>query len=331
VVPGIDPTIDYAFKRLFGREQNRALLIHLLNAVLDPSPAARVISIEILNPFNEKDTLDDKLSVVDIKARDQSGRQYDIEMQLLADRYFRGRVLYYWAKFHQQQLHEAEDYLELHPTVLICFVNNLLFPEDPRHHLHFQVREVASAALFSDHLEIHLLELPKFDRTAEQLAEPLDQWLYFLRHAATLDSAGLPQTLVIPEIQKAMEELTMISRTDLERERYEARLRLERDERSRLRSAHEEGVEEGLEKGREKGLEQGLQKGLEQGLEKGLEKGLEQGLEKGDLVGRIHLAQSFIGRQLTPRTELLALSLPDLKRLAVQLEEEMRKRFVPGA
>jgi hypothetical protein len=59
MVPGIDPKIDYAFKRVFGREQNKPLLIHLLNAVLQPPPAGRVVSLEILNPFNEKEALDD--------------------------------------------------------------------------------------------------------------------------------------------------------------------------------------------------------------------------------------------------------------------------------
>ena len=56
---GIDPTVDYAFKRLFADPANKDLLIHLLNAVLDPSPP--IVDVEILNPFNEKDYADDKL------------------------------------------------------------------------------------------------------------------------------------------------------------------------------------------------------------------------------------------------------------------------------
>src|SRR5438093_7819681 len=100
MVPGIDPKVDYVFKRLFGRPPNRALPIHLVNAVLQDRPPERllrIVDLELLNPFNDKDYLDDKLSILDIKARDQSGRQLNIEMQLLADRYFRQRVLYYWA------------------------------------------------------------------------------------------------------------------------------------------------------------------------------------------------------------------------------------------
>jgi hypothetical protein len=71
MVPGIDPKVDYVFKILFGSEANKSLLIHLLNAVLKPPPGQQIVAVEILNPFNDKETLDDKLSILDIKARDQ--------------------------------------------------------------------------------------------------------------------------------------------------------------------------------------------------------------------------------------------------------------------
>src|ERR1700757_3088534 len=69
--------------------------------------------LKMLNPFNPKEALDDKLSILDIKARDQSGRQFNVEMQILSSRYYEKRILYYWAKLHQQQLHEGENYLVL--------------------------------------------------------------------------------------------------------------------------------------------------------------------------------------------------------------------------
>src|SRR6266852_4716030 len=132
MVPGIDPKVDYVFKRLFGRQPNLALSIHLLNAVLQAPPrqlVLPVVDLELLNPFNDKDRLDDKLSILDVKARDQSGRQFNVEMQLLANRYFRQRVPYYWARLHQSQLQEGQDYGVLRPTRSICFVNTRLFPE----------------------------------------------------------------------------------------------------------------------------------------------------------------------------------------------------------
>ena len=129
MILGIDPTVDYAFKHLLGRESTRPILISVLDSVLNPPPGLHIQEIELLNPFNAKETLDDKLSILDIKARDQSGRQFNIEMQMLAYRYYEKRILYYGCKLHQQQLHEGEDYLKLQPTISISFLDHVLFPQ----------------------------------------------------------------------------------------------------------------------------------------------------------------------------------------------------------
>src|SRR5262249_13727287 len=99
---------------------------------------------------------------------------------------------------------------------------------------------------FSDQIEIHLLELPKFTRPAAELATPLDRWLFFLRQAASLDTDALPEALAVPEIRRAMKELEVISQSDLDRERYEARLKYQRDEISRLQAARDAGMRERL-------------------------------------------------------------------------------------
>src|SRR6516225_1285024 len=112
---GIDPKVDYAFKHLFGRDATRPLLIDVLDSVLEPAPGHSIRDLDLLNPFNPKEALDDKLSILDIKARDQSGRQFNAEMQILAFRYYEKRILYYWSRLHQQQLREGQDYLELKP------------------------------------------------------------------------------------------------------------------------------------------------------------------------------------------------------------------------
>lgn len=161
--PGIDPKAAYAFKRLFGREQNR----DLLHAGLVPPPERRLTELEILNPFSDKEALDDKLSVLDIKARDREGRQYLIEMQMLAYGEFRKRLLYYWARAYQQQLHEGDDYAELRPTYSICFVNTVLFGQLPPHHLVFRLLEERHQVAFTNDLALNILELPKFTLTAE--------------------------------------------------------------------------------------------------------------------------------------------------------------------
>ncbi len=203
MVPGIDPKVDYAFKYLFGREQSLPLLVHLIEAVLKPPPGGHIAQLELQNPFTGKEALDDRLSILDIKARDQRGRQFNVEMQLLPELAFRNRVLYYWARLYSQQLHEGKDYTELRPTISICFADCVLFPQTLAYHLTFKVRTAEQSALFCDDLAIHILQLPKFQRSPEELADPLDLWLYFLRHGAGLDSGSLPGTLNVSVIQRA--------------------------------------------------------------------------------------------------------------------------------
>src|SRR5262249_24751743 len=128
-------------------------------------------------------------------------------------------------------------------------------------------------------------------KSAAELVTPLDVWLYFLRHGERLDTAALPTALnAVAEIHQAMEELQMIAQSDQERERYEARLKMQRDFSTAVAVAREEG--------------------------------LEKGLEQGSLVGQIHVFQRLMRRAETPREQLLVLPVEELKRLAQQLEAE---------
>jgi predicted transposase/invertase (TIGR01784 family) len=108
-------------KFVFGRESTRPILTGVLDSVLAPAPGRHIRDLEFLDPFNDKESLDDKLSNLDIKARDESGRQFNVELQMLADRYYEKRILYYTARLHQQQLQQGQDYLELKPTISIRF------------------------------------------------------------------------------------------------------------------------------------------------------------------------------------------------------------------
>ena len=92
--PRIDPEIDCVFKALLGSEENRKLLVHFLNAVLVDDLTAPITEAEILNPCNGKEFLVDKLSVVDVKAKDSEGRFYQIEIQLLTYRHLPERMVY---------------------------------------------------------------------------------------------------------------------------------------------------------------------------------------------------------------------------------------------
>ncbi len=96
----IDPKVDCVFKALLGAEENRNLLVHFLNAVLAGELSAPISDVEILNPYNEKEFLDDKLSIVDVKAQDRQGQLYQVEIQLASYRSLPARIIYNWADLY---------------------------------------------------------------------------------------------------------------------------------------------------------------------------------------------------------------------------------------
>ncbi len=242
---GIDPTIDYAFKRVFGRQENEESLCSLLNAVLRRPVGERVESVVILNPFLPLEAFDDKLSVLDIKARDESGRTFNVEMQIRLHHALRERVLFYWAKLYTEQRCEGDDYAELRPTISVLVLDDILFPELAGPHHRFRLCEESRGTVFSDQIELHVLELPKFAKRLPELADDLDKWLFFLRHAATLDLNHWPLELAASPWQRAGKELTMLAQTDIEREQYESRRKGQRDYTTDMRAERRIGEARG--------------------------------------------------------------------------------------
>ncbi len=242
---GIDPKVDYAFKRVFGSEENRDILTNLLNAIFAGSSLAPIRDVELLNPFSFKDVADDRLFILDIKARDDQQRESLIEMQNLAHADYRGRLVYYAAKHLSQTLSEGADYSKLGRVIVVCLLNDVLFGESTEHHSRFELIDGDSGLRFSDHLSIHVIELPKFQKTLAQLDSELDRWIYFLKHGEELDVDQFPPQLQTSEIRKAAGVLNMLSHSSTERDLYEARQMAQRDEAARIKTALAKGRLEG--------------------------------------------------------------------------------------
>jgi predicted transposase/invertase (TIGR01784 family) len=222
----IDPRIDFAFKRLFGSEANKSILISLLRAVLKID----IADVQLLNPFNEKDLIDDKVSILDVKARLVDGTLINIEMQMVLKAPYPERALYYWARLYSDQLKQGDDYDQLAQTVAIHFINDVLFADVPEYHLEFDIRSRQHETLIlTDRFSMHVLELPKMRSSVEEIATGLDQWCSFLNHAAEWEPDSLPVTITDVAIRRAMEELKVMFQTDHEREVYEGRMKQARD------------------------------------------------------------------------------------------------------
>ena len=145
----LNPRVDFVFKKLFGSEEHADLLISLINSIV--SAQDQVVRIEIKNPYNEKSFARDKFSVLDIKAQDEKGRWYNIEMQITDQEYYDKRSLYYWSRVYNAQLQEGMNYDKLTKTIGINILNfNCLADEDC--HNTFRLLNVKTGTEFIDHL-----------------------------------------------------------------------------------------------------------------------------------------------------------------------------------
>jgi predicted transposase/invertase (TIGR01784 family) len=229
VIPGIDPRVDYAFKRVFGSPENEAVLVAMLNDVLTLEGAARVARATILNPFNEKEIADDKLSVLDIKAQDQSGRQFVVEMQLILPPGIKQRIMYYWARSFSSQAKEGDEYVSLKPTIALCFLNRNLFVHSERWHHRFRFLEETCLEPFSDDIQLDIVELAKVQGQVPSSSDGPLKWACFLNEAENLDTDKLPDYLDTPEMRQAMSTLQSISESERQHQLYESRLKARLD------------------------------------------------------------------------------------------------------
>jgi predicted transposase/invertase (TIGR01784 family) len=306
VETALDVRVDFAFKKVFSTENAKHLPMALINAITGFAPSQRVLSLKLLNPFSEIDFVGEKLNILDIMAKDQQFRLFDIEMQLWTQRFFLERSGLYVSKYYSQQLGEGEDYNKLRPIHGIFILNWTQFPEDRDYYRHVTMTNVQTGARLNDHLNMHFIELPKFKMKTEEVKTPREIWTYFIKHSTTLDPNNLPISFAIEPIREALEMLKMLSQNPLEARQYAIQKRAIVDREMQIEYAQQQG------------LEKGELLGLEKGELLGLEKGELLGLKKGEVIGKIEFAQRMLREPATPRAELESCSVDELQsRLAV--------------
>ena len=308
---GIDPTVDFAFKRLLGSPEHSRITVHFLNAVLGVSP--RIADVTILNPFLAKDFEEDKLSVLDVLATDELGRRMNVEMQTSLPTGMRQRLAFYASSLYVDQLTEGRDYERLQPAISICVLDAVMIPDVPDLHLDFRLRDCRFGETLTDDLQIHTIELPKYQRPVdnEVIPDSLEKWIYFLRFATISTAAELSARLVDDEFAEAVGVLEMISKTQEERMLYQARLKFQRDERARLTFAEQEGRAKGEAEGRAEGRTEGRTEGRVEGE------------ARGEQIGRIRILQQLLGLQESSNEELAAMDLSALEAMAAELQGKL--------
>ncbi|MGH8552110.1 MAG: Rpn family recombination-promoting nuclease/putative transposase, partial [Methylococcales bacterium] len=225
----IDPKIDCVFKALLGSEANCGLLIHFLNAMLCSEFDLPVTEVKILNPYNDKEYFDDKLSIVDVKAKDQQERMFQVEIQLLNYYSLPTRMVYNWADIYCAQLEEGQDYHLLQPTYSIWLLAEDLIRGDRDYAHHYKMRDAKGRVLI-DHGGILLLELNKFEVESIENNEQL--WLKFFKVGDQLDDENLPDWMNTREMRQAMSTLEQFSEKERDYHAYQARQNFLRQQRA---------------------------------------------------------------------------------------------------
>ncbi|NLO18434.1 MAG: Rpn family recombination-promoting nuclease/putative transposase, partial [Ignavibacteria bacterium] len=229
---------DIIFKYVFGYEEHSQILIQLLNAVLNLDGENRISEVTYLNSINLKKYLNDKLTILDIKAKDNKGKLYNIEMQLRKENFFIPRIIYYHDKLFVSQLVNKSNYSELNKTITISFLDFELFPDLKDYHNIFRYKNVKTGDELTDIKELHFIELRKFSKALNKTND-LSKWIFTINESSKLIKLNeLPKQLIGEEaIQMALDAMKKALSDDHIRELISFREKATLDENQRIYDA----------------------------------------------------------------------------------------------
>ncbi|SLM27739.1 conserved hypothetical protein [Desulfamplus magnetovallimortis] len=291
----VNPTSDIFIKYLFGKEEHKGLLLDFINAVQANMNFPLIEKVELKNPFNIKELVFDKESILDIKAVSETKEIYNIEVQTSGNNIFKNRSLYYWSKLYSSQLEEGQWYNKLYPVICINILDFELFKETDRYHLCFMLRECRDPELYlTDHLVMHFLELPGLGNYNKE--KQLEQWLYYLKNEGKTEGDEAMKILLKenPQISKAHEKYEAFTRDEALIDAYEAHMKWKRDYYSGIESARLQGREEGEK----------------------------LGIDKGEIIGKIRLFHEILGLSVPSSDELKEMSVEELETMHEKIEDK---------
>ncbi|MBI4742834.1 MAG: Rpn family recombination-promoting nuclease/putative transposase [Betaproteobacteria bacterium] len=243
----VDVKTDIAFKKVFGNEQHKEILIGLLNAVLDLQGDKQIKDVTLKNPWQAPDLPMLKETILDIKALDHRGITFIVEMQIKDNPCFDKRALYYTAKAYTTQINKGDDYPKLNQVIFIGILDFNSF--DGEHYLtrHLILNKETLQQELRD-FEFNFIELRKFNKQEAELESIVEKWIYFIKNAGNLTI--IPKSAeAIPELKEAYTQATMNTWSQEELDVYEY---------WQIRDAADRySTEEKVEKGRAEGKREG--------------------------------------------------------------------------
>lgn len=237
----INPFTDYGFKRLFGEEPNKDLLMDFLNTLIKKE--GKITEITYLK--NEKLGLNDgsRKAVFDLYCENERGEKFIVEMQKAKQNYFKDRSVYYSTFPIQDQAIQGDWNFELKAVYTIGILD-FVFDENKNNQEYFhwevQLMETTKKSVFFDKLTYIYLEMPKFKKTEEELSGQFDKWLYVLKNLNKLQAR--PAKLQEKVFDRLFEVAEIALFRPEERMAYEDSLKVYRDLKNVIDTAVEEAT-----------------------------------------------------------------------------------------
>ncbi|TXK20942.1 Rpn family recombination-promoting nuclease/putative transposase [Pontibacter qinzhouensis] len=294
----INPFTDYGFKRLFGEEPNKDLLLDFLNVLLKEEQG-EIKDLTYLKSEHLGTSELDRKAIFDLYCENEKGEKFIVELQKTKQNFFKDRTVYYSTFPIREQAKRADWNYELKAVYTIAILD-FVFDEDKNEPNKFRydikLTDTETKKVFYDKLTFIYLEMPKFNKTVDELETRFDKWLYVLRNLNRLDR--VPEKLKERIFEKLFETAEIARFTPDQVRLYEDSLKYYRDLKNSLDTAREEGLLEGMEKGLLEGMEKGIEKGLEKGIEKEklevANNAIRMGLSTDDIVNLTGLSREAI-------------------------------------
>ncbi|MDR0611640.1 MAG: Rpn family recombination-promoting nuclease/putative transposase [Planctomycetaceae bacterium] len=242
----INPYTDFGFKKLFGEEANKDLLVNFLNAVLPPEH--QVHQLYFNNPEQLPNNIVDRKAIFDISCTGEHNESFTVEMQKAKQLYFKDRALFYTSFPVQRQAQKGDWDFRLNPIFLVAILDFEYDEEAERRKL---CRNVAlrdeDGELFSDKIQMIFLQMPFFNLKEPELVTQRDKWLFFLKNLESFDD--IPAILREPIFEKAFYVAEYIKFPPQLQAAYQKDLMAYRDNKNVLDTARDEGFDEGKAEG----------------------------------------------------------------------------------
>lgn len=250
----VNPYTDFGFKKLFGTEINKDLLISFINSLLHGREVVK--DLTYLNTEHLGISEADRKAVFDVYCENENGEKILVEMQRGIQQYFKDRSLYYATFPIREQGQKGEWDYQL-KSVYIIGILNFTFDKDNDNYFHHEVQlfDNKTKEVFYDKLTFIYLEMPKFNKTEDELTDMFEKWLFVLRNLSRLMER--PKALQERIFTKLFEAAEIAKFTKVEYDNYEESLKIYRDWKNTIDTAKKISWEEGHEKGKEEGKEEG--------------------------------------------------------------------------